>query len=267
MSDKLRQIREFDRRIRERSSTKVLPFEYGTAYVNLDFPISYAHNFLYVDRPTDSISAAELAEIADRILGGEGLGHRNVWVEDDELGQRLSAEFEAMGWDWRDHLVIMAFERDPDRVADTSNVEEVSFETIRPAIMEMTSREPWANSEEEVIALADRRTLTAAATRLRHFILRSEGMIASVTDLYSDGRIAQIEDVGTLEEFRGRGYARAVVTKALEVARSEGHELIWIVADDNDWPKDLYRKLGFVPIARYWEFTRPNGSRRDITRS
>ena len=36
-----------------------------------------------------------------------------------------------------------------------------------------------------------------------------------------------------------------------------GHELIFIVADDDDWPKDLYARLGFDPIGRAWAFTRP----------
>lgn len=243
------------------------PFDFGTAYFNSDYPISYAHNFLYIDRAPESISGAELAAIADRLQGEAGLEHRAVWVEDDELGKRLNDEFEALGWTWREHLVIMVAGRDSDRGVDTSIVEQVSYETVRPVIVEMTSREPWADSEETVRMLVDRRRLTARATNVRHFVIRSEGTIASVTDLYSDGRTAQIEDVGTLEEYRNRGYARAVVSKALEIAKSERHDLIWLVADDNDWPKELYRKLGFDAVARYWEFTRPAGSRREETRS
>jgi ribosomal protein S18 acetylase RimI-like enzyme len=214
------------------------------------------------------VSAAELAGIADRILGEAGLRHRTVFVRNDELGGRLDGEFEALGWTERNHVVIMAMTRDPDRPVDTSIVHELDYDTVRPALMEMMRREPYADSEETVAMLVDRRTITARATHLRHFSVRDGGEIASVTDLHSDGRTAQIENVGTLEEYRGRGHARAVVSKAAEVARSEGHDLIWLVADDDDWPKELYKKLGFDPLDRYWEFTRPGPEdRRDETRS
>jgi ribosomal protein S18 acetylase RimI-like enzyme len=262
MDGELHRIREFTRRILVASSTTVEPFEFGTAYFNSDYPISYAHNFLEVESAPKSVSARQLADIADRIQGLAGLDHRAIWVRDDELGKRLNGELEAIGWRSREHLLTMVVGRQPDRVVDTTIVEEIDFETIRPAIMEMVRREPWAESEETVAMLADRRKLTARATNLRHFGVRAEGQIISTTDLYSDGRTAQIEDVGTLEEFRGRGYARAVVTKALEVAKAEGHDLIWLVADDDGWPKELYRKLGFDALDRYWEFTRPKDDPR-----
>jgi ribosomal protein S18 acetylase RimI-like enzyme len=257
MDGELHQIREFTRKILVGSSTAVEAFEWGTAYFNSDYPLSHSHNFLDVERGPRSISARELADIADRIQGRAGLDHRAIWVRDDELGKRLNGEFEAIGWRSREHLLIMVVRRAPDRVVDTTTVEQIDYETIRPVIMEMIRREPWGESEETVAMLADRRKVTGRATNLRHFGVRAEGQIVSTTDLYSDGRIAQIEDVGTLEEFRERGYARAVVTKALQVAKAEGHDLIWLVADDDGWPKELYRKLGFDALDRYWEFARP----------
>lgn len=268
MKEELKRITDFERKILTGSSTRVEPFEYGTAYFNSEYPISYAHNSLDVDGAPASITAAELASIADRLQGGAGLGHRTVWVRNDELGSRLDQEFAEIGWGWRDHLVIMVLRREPDRMVDLSIVEEVDYDSVRPAFIEMTSREPWADSEETVATLVDRRKLTARATNLRHFAVRDNGQIVSVTDMYSDGRTAQIEDVGTLDEYRGRGYARAIVTKAIGVARTEGHDVIWLVADDDGWPKELYGKLGFDPLDRYWEFTRPeDDSRRDTTRS
>jgi ribosomal protein S18 acetylase RimI-like enzyme len=256
MDGELQRIRQFERAILGRSSTAIEPFEYGTAYFNSDYPLSYAHNFLDVDTAPTTISAVELASIAERMQGGAGLDHRALWIRDDELGKRLADEFREMGWDRSDHLVIMVARREADRVVETTMVEQIDYETIRPVIMEMTRREPWADSEETVVMLTDRRKVTARATNLRHFGIRADGRIVSVADLYSDGRTAQIEDVGTLEEYRGRGYARAVVTKALEIATAEGHDLIWLVADDDDWPKELYRAIGFDSLDRDWEFTR-----------
>jgi ribosomal protein S18 acetylase RimI-like enzyme len=49
-------------------------------------------------------------------------------------------------------------------------------------------------------------------------------------------------------EQRGRGYASAVVLRAVEEARADGAELVFLVADAEDWPKELYRRLGFDEI-------------------
>jgi ribosomal protein S18 acetylase RimI-like enzyme len=87
-------------------------------------------------------------------------------------------------------------------------------------------------------------------------VLGPDGRLAAMTMLFSDGRIAQVEDVYAIPEARGRGYGRMLVTRGVELAREAGHELTFIVADDNDWPKQLYRKLGFEPVGRSWLFHR-----------
>jgi predicted N-acetyltransferase YhbS len=56
---------------------------------------------------------------------------------------------------------------------------------------------------------------------------------------------------------RRRGLARAACSAALDAAIAAGHELVFIVADDEDWPKELYAKLGFDVVGRPWAFTRP----------
>jgi predicted GNAT family acetyltransferase len=76
----------------------------------------------------------------------------------------------------------------------------------------------------------------------------------SSTDLYSDGRTAQIEDVMTLREHRGRGYASAVVIRALEEALAGGHDFVFLTTDARDWPKELYRRLGFEPLGEKYAY-------------
>jgi predicted GNAT family acetyltransferase len=89
----------------------------------------------------------------------------------------------------------------------------------------------------------------------RRFAIASDGGdLAAITKLRSDGRTAQVEDVYTVPEARGRGYARALVSHAVALARAAGHELIFIVADDNDWPQQLYGRIGFEPIGRMRSF-------------
>src|SRR5205807_3500195 len=75
-----------------------------------------------------------------------------------------------------------------------------------------------------------------ARNAVRLGILGRDGSLAAITMLYSEGTVAQVEDVYTVPEERRRGFARAAVTRAVSVAQSNGHELTFIVADDNDWP-------------------------------
>ena len=42
-------------------------------------------------------------------------------------------------------------------------------------------------------------------------------------------------------------------------ARRAGAELVFLVADDEDWPKELYRKLGFDDLGRVYEFLHAQG--------
>ena len=48
----------------------------------------------------------------------------------------------------------------------------------------------------------------------------------------------------------------AVVNRALEEAYAEGDELAFLIADDDDWPKEFYARLGFSPVGRLAEFTK-----------
>jgi predicted GNAT family acetyltransferase len=90
---------------------------------------------------------------------------------------------------------------------------------------------------------------------------------ASACSLYSVGPVAQIEEVATLLAHRNRGLARAVVLASLESAVTAGAELVFLAADDLDWPKELYACLGFDPLGTVEAFTRPPPADRQRERN
>ena len=77
-----------------------------------------------------------------------------------------------------------------------------------------------------------------------------------MTNLRSDRSVAQVENVYTAPEARGRGYARTLVTHVTRLAVDAGHDLIFITADDEDWPKELYARVGFEARDWLWLFHR-----------
>ena len=154
--------------------------------------------------------------------------------------------------------VFMALRRPRDRAPAPGLAREVDAETLLVAEAASVREEPYGRDEEVVQQLLGMRTcLAGAVPSARFFVGAADGADAAVTTLYSDGRTAQIEDVATLRDYRRRGLARATVSMAIDAAVEMGHDFIFIVADDDDWPKDLYGRLGFDPIGRAWAFVRP----------
>jgi hypothetical protein len=49
----------------------------------------------------------------------------------------------------------------------------------------------------------------------------------------------------------------SVILRAVQAARDAGARHVFIVADEEDWPRHLYARLGFDQIGRTWEFLRP----------
>lgn len=216
---------------------------FGVAVFDERVPLRYDSNYLLVDELPEAVSAGDLAEEAGRLV------RRAVMIRDQRTGERLAPGFEALGWTVHRGLV-MAHRRPPERTADTGLVEEVDEAALRPARRRLLAGEPWA-TPAVAEQLLDAKLTVARALTARFFAVLAGGEVAGYVDLYHDGRTAQIEDLATLEEHRGRGYASALVLRALQEARRAGCDLVFLVADVDDWPKLLYGRLGFDELGRY----------------
>lgn len=255
MSDDIGRILAFRRSLELRLCTRTETFAYGTAFFNVDFPHHWDSNFLWAELPLEEVDADALAAEAERVLGGPGLAHREVFTHDDGAGERLAPRFAELGWK-PDHAVTMVLRRDADRSA-AGNVRAVGFEQARPLIAEVISRSETSSSDDANDELVRFRRLLEERIDARFFVAEAGGQQATMCELYTFEGVAQVESVDTLEEFRGRGLARAVVSAAIDEARARECDLIFIQADVDDWPQELYRKLGFDPVARDWFFRRP----------
>jgi ribosomal protein S18 acetylase RimI-like enzyme len=233
--------------------TEVVPFRWGAAYLDDGFPLRYDSNFLAVEgRPAD-VTVDDLIAEADAILGGAGRGHRRILVE-DELRVALTPGFLERGWS-AEALAAMVLRGEPDRPRDTSAVDQLPFASVRDLLEEVSRREPWGEDAETVRQLTDHHAKLEAVAGARFFAQRVDGALAGSCELYVLGDEAQIENVATLEEYRRRGVASAVVLAAADTARSEGARWIHLVADAEDWPRAWYRRLGFVDAGGFGTFT------------
>ena len=181
------------------------------------------------------------------------LGHRKAHVDDDALGAALAAPMRERGYAVERH-VYMALRRPRDHEPAAGVAEEVD-EVAHAVVEAETTREQPHGSEDEVVAhLAAARSAIRAAADTRFFVGSADGERAAHATLLTEGAVAQLEDVGTLAARRGRGLARAVCSAAVDAAAGAG--LVFVVADADDWPKELYAKLGFDTVGAVWAFTR-----------
>ena len=220
-----------------------------------DWPASHMSNRVLVDAalPLDVDAAAVLAFV-DEVFAGRCLDHRKVDVLDDIVGQRLAPGLADAGYEASPVLVMVA---GPTAVR-TPGV--VVVETVdEGAVASLVEKGWWLEapdfSAETVRQLVGRRAAAERAGTLTRLAVRdpATGALVAKTDLLLRGQLAEVDDVLTLPDHRGRGYASALVLDAVDRARSAGVELIYLQAAEDDWPQHLYTRLGFETFGRIHE--------------
>jgi ribosomal protein S18 acetylase RimI-like enzyme len=252
MSDDFARAIGFMRRNICARADRSLRTAHGTAYFSDDLPRVFYYNLLVIDLGARAAADDLIAE-ADAVQRPAGLAHRQISI-DDGLGGVIASGFRQQNWLVEENLVMAHVRAAPS--IDLAAFEEVSPEELVLVWSRGMQSDPMVQDEETVRQLVEAQLRRRRAVDVRYFATRADGSIASYCELFSDGQTGQIESVQTLEEFRGRGLGKAVVAGALEASQAV-HDFTFIGADANDWPKDLYRSLGFEPIGSTWVFTRP----------
>ena len=230
---------------------EVVPWRWGVTFFNREFPNVYMLNFVRVVGAPADLDIDELIASAGDLHESAGHDHRDVIIDDAQLGAALAPEFRARGWEVST-LVIMAYRGGRDVPATDLDIRELTSEELRSIRARSLDARPL--DPEKIKQLIARDDLLAQAVGARFFGAVVGGQTVCSADLYSDGRTAQIESVLTLEEFRQRGLGRAVVAEAVRAALASGHDFVFLIADDEDWPKSLYARMGFEPLGRFYDF-------------
>ncbi len=253
MPDDVERIGTFRRWLEDATSSRTVPWRFGTALYHDDFPNRWDSNFLRVERPVGTATASELAAEADRAL--EAFRHRELVFDDDAEGARVATGLAGLGYD-ADRLVYLALRREPDRDPPPLQVAEVDFGTVRPLIVQTNLVAHGGTPRESSEMLADFRQVLIDRVGARFFATTVDGAVVGCCELYVHDGIAQIESVDTLEAYRNRGVARAFLGAAIGAAR-DAADLVFLIADAADWPQQLYGKLGFDPVGMFRQFTKP----------
>jgi RimJ/RimL family protein N-acetyltransferase len=230
-------IAAFQHGLARRVAERTLPLPHGLGLFCDSLPSVYDVNYVRLEQRGDP---DEILAEADVAL--ETFHHRRL-SSDGEVAD-LAARAAALGWEASINLV-MARTRAPDRRVDTSAVREVPFDELLEARRPATLGEPWGSADlADQLDEAKRRVQAAVPTRF--LALELDGEIAAYCELRDDGSVAQIEDVAVLPAFRGRGLGRTIVQAAADAAADR--EIVFLEALADDWPRELYAKLGFEVV-------------------
>lgn len=241
----------FLHRIEAGSATRVEPCGCGRAFFNDKFPVKWDMNYVRIE-DDDGADASLIASEVERVQGEAGLEHRKIHVDDETLGSRLSPDFAELGWKVTRIVAMARYRLDKVRAAPVE-ISEMTSRELRPA-MEAWDRNKHDISQDEVDQLAGARDHLMDVVKGTNFAAHVDGKIAGWCEYYTDGELAQVENVCTFEEYRNRGVASSVIMAGIERAEADGTDLVFLLADEEDWPKALYEKLGFEAVGYIYEF-------------
>ncbi len=224
----------------------VEPWAHGTILRATHLPDYWDFNVVQV-HGDPGMEAAGLVAFADEALAG--CAHRRIDFDDVAAGDRLRAAFTALGWRSL-RLVYMRHEADPGPASDLG-VEEVAYDDVRDL------RLAWHEEDfpdQGPTGYHEQARSVAMAHGARVFAARREGETVGLSQLEHAGDGAEITQVYVRSDHRGGGLGTAITRASIDAAVAVAD--LWISADDEDRPKELYGRLGFRPAWLSMEMTR-----------
>ena len=214
------------------------PWEHGLVVRATRFPDYYDFNLVRVDEDP-GMSAEELAAFADEAL--DAYAHRRLDLEfEPAAAERLRAGFDRLGW-LSERLVWMRHEA-PLPPGATLDTEQVHYDVVQH-LRVAWHREDFPGMDPSAYLVQAREV----AQRLGVQVLAAfaDGRPVAFAQLERLGDRAELNQLYVLPEYRGAGRGTALTRAAIQAAGNVRE--LWIVADDEGRPKQLYQRLGFHP--------------------
>ena len=221
------------------------PWAHGTVLRATDYADFYDMNVVCVERDP-KMSVDELVAVADDALAG--MNHRVLDFDQVDVAATLRAGFEALGWR-TSRLLWMRHETAPPPGPEIA-VETVPYEVVHAL------RVDWqlADGFVETDGYHAQARRVAEARGVQVLAVHDGGEAIAFAQIEHDGDAAEITQVYVDPRYRGDGRGTAL-TRAAIVAAGDKQDL-WICADDEGRPKELYARLGFRPAVTTMEFLR-----------
>jgi len=222
------------------------PWAHGTIARATRYPSYYDFNLVRVE-DDPGMTVDELIAVCDEALAG--LAHRRVDFDLIRAAEPLRAGFEAKGWK-AVRLLWMHHETPPPSGPEIA-VEEVPYDAVSD-LRDAWHREDFPDQDPTAYHAEAREV--AMRREVRVLTVREGGVPIAFAQLEREGTAAEVTQVYVHPDHRGGGRGTAMTRAAIEAAGDVRD--LWIVADDEDRPKELYARLGFRPAWTTMEITR-----------
>ena len=213
------------------------PWEHGTVIRATRYPDYWDYNLVRIEDEVE-LTAAELVRVADE--GLSGLAHRRAGFEVASAGEPIRPDLEALGW-MTTRLVWMRHEGGVEPVT-SPDIEQVAYDAVRHL------RVDWHHEDFPGIDPTDfmrQGREISMARGAEVYAAFERGAPVGFSQLERAGATAEVTNVFVHPDHRGRGLGTALTQATIEAGRDATD--LWIVADDEGRPKEIYGRLGFRP--------------------
>lgn len=221
-------------------SIKTLELEdVATAYMTA-VPVADL-NILYIKNHTD---------ILDKILGQA----KQFFDRDNlEFIVIIPEEFEAskilkeVGYSYKEQSVAMGVDLQTLKLKDvTKDIIHANDDKLNDWASSMIAF-PSANNDISFKYMDTHKLAQRRKANFYHYSLYKQGRsISSITLSIDDGGIARIDDVATLPEFQGKGYATSLMNYVLLEAKNKGASYRFLESSESGL--SIYQNLGFKTL-------------------
>lgn len=231
------------------------PWDFGTVVRATRYPSYFDFNLVRIERDP-GMSVDDLATFADEALAENA--HRRIDCELTDVAEPLRAGFAARGYA-SERLVWMRHETARPPAPGGIAVDEVPYDTVHPLRVGWFAEDfPEAQLGAHLAEAREVGHLLGA----RIFAVLDAGDPLGYAQLERIDGSAEIAQVYVRPDHRGRGLGTALTCAAIDAA--EDADDLWIVADDEGRPKNLYARLGFRPVWTMVELMRLPGWRPSV---
>lgn len=225
-------------------------YEEYIKYSDSLLPDMYEHNFIYISRPLDNGRLREIigGAISEKTSEGSYFCYIHAdYAFDTALAGSLSPlpEVSLSGYYVLDIPGFHGFEGNKgctvERVSDAQDVKDM-------ADMEM-ALDGERIGEDFCRRRSERRgRVYISQSGPDCYICRHNGVPVGYCTLFMHEGTAKIEDFCVLPEYQRKGFGTSILDSLINTALSKGAKTIYLVTDEDDTPKEMYKKLGFSKV-------------------
>ena len=230
-----------------------LPF--GVRFRDDGIPDLYAHNVTYLSKVPSAQALLRICEREKRLRRAEGMPFLNLTVE----GRAPSLPCAAM----RTVYDYFLWTGEPFAPRPDLAVVPMTQPLCAQALafdLEVNGRDYGWNF---IWRRFRRRQEVYLSGRVQHLLGYHAGRLVSICDLFVCGKYAKIEDFDVAPDRQRQGFGRAMLANLILRANRLGAETVYLVTEDADTAKEMYKKSGFVQAAQKEEILLPVSSAED----